>query len=247
MGYNVILTGASNQKDGGVDLIAVPKVATLGSVVIAGQVKHHQGDQKTGRDAVDRLLAWKDSRYFGVGLLATNTAFTKDAIWTAQQERNAGFLRLRDFMDLKRWLQCQWGTEEDWREIPDRVELAPGVVIDIPRPRIASVFEDQGLLRDIAPAKNPARETMKNNVLGQCRLCLNEAELQNSHFIPQAAYKRVRGEGTNPNPIVVQDGKAIQTSAQTRAHLLCHDCEQRLSKNGEHTFFLELLPWAGEV
>jgi hypothetical protein len=75
-------------------------------------------------------------------------------------------------------------------------------------------------------------------VVGRCRLCLNEAGLQNSHFIPQAAYKRVRGEGKNPNPIVVQDGKTIQTSAQTRAHLLCHDCEQRLSKNGEHTFFL---------
>lgn len=75
-------------------------------------------------------------------------------------------------------------------------------------------------------------------VVGQCRLCLREAELRDSHFIPQAAYKRVRGEGKNPNPIVVQDGKAVQTSAQTRAHLLCHDCEQRLSKNGEHAFFL---------
>ena len=73
--------------------------------------------------------------------------------------------------------------------------------------------------------------------LGQCRLCLNEAQLQDSHFIPKAAYKLVRGEGKNPNPIVVQDGKAVQTSAQTRAHVLCYDCEQRLSKHGEHTFF----------
>jgi hypothetical protein len=93
MGYNVTLTGASNRKDGGIDLIAVPKVSNLGSLVIAGQVKHHQGNQKTGREAVDRLLAWKDS-YFGVGLLATNTTFTRDAIWTEQQERNARFLRL---------------------------------------------------------------------------------------------------------------------------------------------------------
>jgi len=138
MGYNVTLTGAANRKDGGIDLIAVPKSANVGSIVIAGQVKHHEGNQTTGREAVDRLLAWKDSRYFGVGLLATNTSFTKDAIWTAHQERNARFLRLRDFMDLKRWLQDQWGTEEDWREIPDKVELAPGVVIEIPRPRITS-------------------------------------------------------------------------------------------------------------
>src|ERR1035438_5990696 len=109
MGYIVTLTGASNRKDGGIDLIAVPKVSNLGSLVIAGQVKHHQCDQKTGREAVDRLLAWKDS-YFGVGLLATNTAFTKDAIWKAQQDRNARFLRLRDFTDLKRWLHRSMGN-----------------------------------------------------------------------------------------------------------------------------------------
>jgi transcriptional regulator with XRE-family HTH domain len=154
MGYIVTLTGASNRKDGGIDLIAVPKVSNLGSLVIAGQVKHHQCDQKTGREAVDRLLAWKDS-YFGVGLLATNTAFTKDAIWKAQQDRNARFLRLRDFTDLKRWLQDQWGTEEDWREIPDKVELASGVVIEIPRPKITSVFEDHRALPDAGQIKQP--------------------------------------------------------------------------------------------
>ena len=146
MGCNVTLTGSTNRKDGGIDLIAVPKAPNVGSLVIAGQVKHHQGDQKTGREAVDRLLAWRDS-YFGVGLLATNTAFTKDAIWTAQQERNARFLRLRDFTDLKRWLQDQWGTEEDWREIPDRVELAPGLVIEIPRPQITTTFPGRNTRR----------------------------------------------------------------------------------------------------
>ena len=139
MGYNVTLTGASNRKDGGIDLIAVPKLANLGYHVIAGQVKHHRGDQRTGRDAVDRLLAWKDS-YFGVGLLVTNTSFTHDAVWTAQQERNTRFLRLRDFTDLKRWLEDRFGEEKDWRELPDQIELAPGVVIEIPRPRIISPF-----------------------------------------------------------------------------------------------------------
>ncbi len=134
------VTGATNRKDGGIDLIAVPKSLSVGSVVIAGQMKHHRADHKTGREAVDRLLSWKDSS-FGVGMLVTNTAFTKDAIWTAQHERNARFLRLRDFTDLKRWLQDQWSNEEDWREIPDRIELAPGVVIEIPKPRIVMPFD----------------------------------------------------------------------------------------------------------
>ena len=65
----------------------------------------------------------------------------RDAVWTAKQERNARFLRLRDFTDLKRWLEDRFGEEQDWREIPDRVELAPGVVIEIPRPRIISPLD----------------------------------------------------------------------------------------------------------
>ena len=143
MGYNVTLTGATNRKDGGIDLIAVPKLAALGSYVIAGQVKHHRGDQTTGVDAVDRLLAWKDS-VFRAGLLVTNTSFTNDAVWKAHKDWNAHFLRLRDFSDLKRWLQDQYGSDEDWREIPDRIELAPGIVVEIPRPRIISPFDLNG-------------------------------------------------------------------------------------------------------
>jgi hypothetical protein len=142
MGYNVTLTGATNRKDGGIDLIAVPKAASLGTYVIAGQVKHHhRSDEATGVDAIDRMLAWKDT-VFRAGLLVTNTRFTKDAIWKAQKDGNVHFLRLRDFSDLKRWLQDQYGSEEDWREIPDAVELAPGVVTDIPKPRIVLPFED---------------------------------------------------------------------------------------------------------
>jgi predicted Mrr-cat superfamily restriction endonuclease len=135
MGYRVTLTGATNRKDGGIDLIATSGMAGMGSVLIAGQVKHHRGNQKTGRDAVDRLLSWKGSR-FHLGLLVTNTSFTRDAVWTAEREWNNHFVRLRDFNNLKRWLQDQYGSEENWREIPERIELAPGVVIDIPKPQI---------------------------------------------------------------------------------------------------------------
>ena len=45
---------------------------------------------KTVRDAVDRLLAWKGTE-IGVAMLVTNTSFTKDAIWTAAQDRNRHF------------------------------------------------------------------------------------------------------------------------------------------------------------
>lgn len=132
MGYDVTIPSATSFKDGGIDLIAVPKIRTAGSFLIAGQVKHHRTVRKTGREAVDRLLSWKDSP-FRLGLLVTNTGFTKDALWLAEKERNKSFLRLRDFDDLKRWLQNNFWSPEDWRELPDKIELAPGVVVNIPK------------------------------------------------------------------------------------------------------------------
>jgi transcriptional regulator with XRE-family HTH domain len=135
MGYDVQLTGRTNQRDGGIDLIAVPKIRTLGSFLMAAQIKHHRGENTTGRPDVDRLLAWKDSP-FRVGLMVTNTSFSRDARWLADQVSNRAFLRLRDFEDLKRWLRGQFDAESDWRELPDVISLAPGISVEVPKPRL---------------------------------------------------------------------------------------------------------------
>jgi Restriction endonuclease len=132
MGYDVQLTGRTNRRDGGIDLIAVPKIRTIGSFLIAAQIKHHRGDRTTGRPDVDRLLAWKDSP-FRIGLMVTNTSFSQDARWLADQVNNRAFLRLRDFEDLKRWLRGQFDLEFDWRELPDVVSLAPGITVRSPQ------------------------------------------------------------------------------------------------------------------
>ena len=42
-------------------------------------------------------------------------------------------MRLRDLQDLRRWLKDDFDNEFEWREIPDRIVLAPGVEIAIPR------------------------------------------------------------------------------------------------------------------
>ena len=135
MGFDVELTGRTALRDGGIDLIAVPKIRTVASFLLAGQVKHHCGSQKSGRGTVDRLLAWQNSQ-FRLGLLVTNTDFTRDARWLADQERNRAFLRLRSFEDLKRWLEDNYASESEWREIPEHIVLAPGVRIAVPRPRL---------------------------------------------------------------------------------------------------------------
>jgi len=72
-----------------------------------------------------------------LGMLVTNTGFTKDALWKAAQEPSKHFLRLRDFADLTRWLHGVFDAPQEWREIPDEIELAPGIFARIPKPRFA--------------------------------------------------------------------------------------------------------------
>jgi hypothetical protein len=75
----------------------------------------------------------------------------------------------------------------------------------------------------------------------KCRLCLNEgAQLQSSHFLPAAIYRSMRGDPNkgNPNLWEVTPNRARQTSRQTKALLLCRECEQRFSKNGEPWVFI---------
>lgn len=83
------------------------------------------------------MLAWKDSP-FRVGVMVTNTSFSHDAKWLADQAGNKGFPRLRDFEDLKRWLRDQFDSEFEWREIPDVISLAPGVTVAVPKGRLVN-------------------------------------------------------------------------------------------------------------
>ena len=74
--------------------------------------------------------------------------------------------------------------------------------------------------------------------IGTCPLCLrNGQELQDSHFQPAGVYRVLRSETEdNPNPFRFNDRGVFQDSKQVRDYLLCWDCEQRLSKNGENWF-----------
>lgn len=69
---------------------------------------------------------------------------------------------------------------------------------------------------------------------GICRLCLKEADLNDSHYIPRRAYSMNMARSLkNPNPIVMSHGKLKQVADQLRGYTFCHDCEQLLSKKGE--------------
>lgn len=69
---------------------------------------------------------------------------------------------------------------------------------------------------------------------GQCALCLQSRRLERSHLMPAGIYRSLRNaEGPIREPVVVRDGIAVSTSAQVQTPLLCRDCEQRFSRNGE--------------
>ena len=145
MGFDVVLTGGLNTRDGGIDLVATPKERSLASFLLATQIKHHRTNQPTTREHVDRLLAWKDS-IFRMGLIVTNTRFTEDAKWIAA--KNTNFIRLREFGDLTRWLHDNFRDAADWSELPGSIELAPGIVVQIPRPRLPHPMSISSLRMD---------------------------------------------------------------------------------------------------
>jgi hypothetical protein len=42
-------------------------------------------------------------------------------------------VRLRDITDLSRWISGRFLDREEWREMPEQIELGPGIVVPIPR------------------------------------------------------------------------------------------------------------------
>ena len=70
---------------------------------------------------------------------------------------------------------------------------------------------------------------------GRCKLCLQDLNLRDSHYLPAGIYKILRDvKEKNPNPWTLTAKIAVQTSRQMTARLLCCKCEQRLSKDGEN-------------
>jgi hypothetical protein len=69
---------------------------------------------------------------------------------------------------------------------------------------------------------------------GNCRLCLQVRELQDSHLLPSSVYKKTRGSGEgSQHPYMLSAEGARQNSRQVSDYLLCRDCEHRFNVRGE--------------
>jgi hypothetical protein len=122
MGYHVKPVGDTNQKDGGIDIVAWPEYGL--PHVVAIQAKHHAVQGNTSVGAVRNFVgAIEANPVFNFGLLVTNTGFTADA--KAFADKVPTKVRLRSGQDLVRWLNNDLAGEADW--LPDEIEIALGV------------------------------------------------------------------------------------------------------------------------
>jgi hypothetical protein len=134
MGLDVTRVGSIYEGDGGIDIIACPRLSLSVPFLLAVQVKHHRSlTAKTGPSTVREMQWVTQERGFNAGMLVTNTSFTPTAQWEAAHGHQ--IIRLRDLFDMQRWLRGNFLDGEEWREIPEWIEYAPGKRIRIPRPR----------------------------------------------------------------------------------------------------------------
>ncbi len=77
-------------------------------------------------------------------------------------------------------------------------------------------------------------KTSPEPVIGQCKLCLQQKQLHESHLMPDALY--APGKKGIQYATRSQSG---QNPKHMKAHLLCFDCEQRFNRLGEW----EVLRW----
>lgn len=131
MGFATRRTGHTFSKDGGVDLLFWKADAPF-PFLAALQAKYHSSpDIATGARDVRDFAGTLKATGIAVGVLVTNTTFSFDAQWVGT--RLGSQVRLRDQHDLRKWITGRYVDVGDWRDIPEEIELRPGVRIRIPR------------------------------------------------------------------------------------------------------------------
>lgn len=130
MGFEPKKVGATNRKDGGIDILFWPRSTHMFPFLGAAQVKHHRDPlKKEGPSTVRDFAGTIAGHPINAGLIITNTSFTPDAEWFCRER--AKLLRLRGFSDISRWILNNFNDEAEWREIPAMIELCPGVTVKI--------------------------------------------------------------------------------------------------------------------
>jgi hypothetical protein len=67
--------------------------------------------------------------------------------------------------------------------------------------------------------------------LGTCKLCLEQGDLHESHYLPKALYGLLRHDGELP--IIASPNLIRRDQKQIKDFVLCGKCEQRFNSMGE--------------
>ncbi len=130
MGFEPRQVGNVYQKDGGIDILFWPREHRGFPFLGAVQAKHHQDpSRKEGPSAVRDFAGVVAGHPINIGLMVTNTSFTADAAWFARHK--APLLQLREFADIRRWLAGSFSAAEEWRDLPESIEVCPGLVVPV--------------------------------------------------------------------------------------------------------------------
>ena len=136
MGFGVQQVGGHTyHKDGGIDIVAWAKQSEFPFLMAVQAKYHYSPKKKTGPKEIRDLIGTVKTLPFQIGVLVTNTTFTPDAEWIAKQQNE--FIRLRDIEDIRRWLMDDFLDEYNWRDIPEQIEVCPGVIVKLPRYKIS--------------------------------------------------------------------------------------------------------------
>lgn len=130
MGLNVAQVGSTYSRDGGIDFLAWRDSAPF-PFLIAIQVKHSRVSAPVGPAVVERFRGVLSHQPIDIGVIVTNTRFTPTAQWVAEQRPQ--IVRLRDIRHLKKWLNDNFVDESNLADLPDFLELAPGIRMPVPR------------------------------------------------------------------------------------------------------------------
>lgn len=133
MGFDPVRVGPVNRRDGGIDVVFLPRTERAFPFLGAVQVTHRADpNRRVGPSKIRDFAGALRTQPFQVGVVVTNTSFTPDAEWFARQDPVN--LRLRGFQDVRRWLLDVFDHDAEWREIPHEIELCPGTVLKIRKP-----------------------------------------------------------------------------------------------------------------
>lgn len=129
-GFELRRVGATNRKDGGIDIFFWPLGKTAIPYLGVAQVKHHRSKNihegpRTVREFAGTLAALP----INVGVIVTNTSFTPDARWFANER--AKLIQFRENEDITRWLAGNFTDPAEWRDIPHSIEVCHNTIVKI--------------------------------------------------------------------------------------------------------------------